>query len=310
VRRVVHRNGKAIGVTYMDGAGKEVMQPADVVVLASWSMNNASRLLLSKIGDPYDPHTGMGTLGKNFTLQVGGGVEVYFDKPMNAFIGGGGVGNAIGDFIGDPPDADVSAGVFRGGLIRTSLGGQSPIRAFGKVPKGTVKSNWGAEWKKAGLDWFDRQVSLNVNAMHFAYRQNYLDLDGTYTDKWGDPVLRVTMDWTEHEVRESAMLGRIQLDIANAMGAKATAMKGLQRPYDAARSGDTHVQGGAIMGSTPKDSVVNTWLQHWQMPNLWVVGASCFPQNESNPTLTLLALTYRAADALIDRYLKKPGALA
>ena len=54
------------------------------------------------------------------------------------------------------------------------------------------------------------------------------------------------------------------------------------------------------MGATPGSSVVNTNLQHWDVKNLWVIGASAFPQNASgNPTLTALALTYRAADALI-----------
>src|SRR5262249_46545510 len=155
-------------------------------------------------------------------------------------------------YIGDPPDSDVSAGVFRGGLIRTLLGGQSPIRAFGRVPRGTVTSNWGAKWKKAGLDWYDRQLSLNTNATHFAYRQNHLNLDPTYTDKWGDPVARVTMDWTDHEVRQSAMLGRVQQSVAKAMGAKSYSFNGNQRPYDAARANDTHVSGGAIMGSSPE----------------------------------------------------------
>lgn len=65
------------------------------------------------------------------------------------------------------------------------------------------------------------------------------------------------------------------------------------------------------MGDSPANSVVNTWLQHWQTPNVWVIGASSFPQNSSaHPTVTALALTLRAADALIDRYLKHPGALA
>jgi choline dehydrogenase-like flavoprotein len=41
-----------------------------------------------------------------------------------------------------------------------------------------------------------------------------------------------------------------------------------------------------------------------------VTGGATFPQNESaNPTLTILAVAYRAADALIDRYLKKPESL-
>ena len=56
---------------------------------------------------------------------------------------------------------------------------------------------------------------------------------------------------------------------------------------------------------------MNPWLQHWQVPNLWVAGGSAFPQNGSgNPTLTILATTLRAADALVERYLKKPGAFS
>ena len=65
------------------------------------------------------------------------------------------------------------------------------------------------------------------------------------------------------------------------------------------------------MGDSPATGVVNTHLQHWSVSNLWVVGASAFPHaGATNPTITALALTYRAADALIDKYLKHPGALA
>ena len=66
-----------------------------------------------------------------------------------------------------------------------------------------------------------------------------------------------------------------------------------------------------MMGATPEPSVVNPYLQHWDVPNLWVLGASSFPQNASgNPTLTALAVTYWAADAVINKYLKHPRRLA
>jgi gluconate 2-dehydrogenase alpha chain len=65
------------------------------------------------------------------------------------------------------------------------------------------------------------------------------------------------------------------------------------------------------MGSFPDRSVVNPYLQHGQVSNLFVLGASAFPQNASaNPTPTILALTYRTADAIVNRYLKNPTALA
>ena len=65
------------------------------------------------------------------------------------------------------------------------------------------------------------------------------------------------------------------------------------------------------MGTSPETSVVNKYLQHWDMPNLFVIGGSAFPQNAApNPTLTVMALTYLATDAMIGRYFKKPEALA
>jgi len=58
------------------------------------------------------------------------------------------------------------------------------------------------------------------------------------------------------------------------------------------------------MGRSAADSVVNQYGQHWQVPNLFIVGASTFPQNPApNPTPTVVAVAYRTADAVIDHYL-------
>jgi len=71
------------------------------------------------------------------------------------------------------------------------------------------------------------------------------------------------------------------------------------------------LQGGTVMAATSEHGVVNPYSQHWRVPNLFVLGASTFPnQGAANPTPTILAMTYRAADAIVDRYLKKPGMLA
>ena len=64
------------------------------------------------------------------------------------------------------------------------------------------------------------------------------------------------------------------------------------------------------MGASPETSVVNPYLQHWKMPNLWVLGGSALPQGDEHLTMTVAALSYWAADAFIDRYVKRPGALA
>jgi len=226
-------------------------------------------------------------------------------------MGSGGMGLGIGDLEGDP-GPDAPPGVLRGGAFRIGSGGEGAISMFGRIPPGAAKSNWGSEWKKAGLEWFDRAADITCEAEHVAYRQHYMDLDPTYTDKFGDPLMRLTLDWTEHEKAQGAWIGEIQHSFAKAMGVKAGGTaRGVGNHYDVTYYQSTHVQGGVVMGNSPANSVVNPWLQHWHMPNLWVIGGSAFPQNGSgNPTLTILAIAYRAADALVDRYLKKPGALA
>ena len=311
VRRVIHKDGKAVGLSYRDSSGEEILQPAGIVIVASWTLNNSRLLLLSGAGTPYDPATGKGTLGKNLTHQVNQSTRIFFDKPLNAFMGAGGLGIGISDFDGKEGLA-AYPGVLRGGNIRLMSTGEGAIASFGGIPPGEAKSDWGSEWKKAALTWHDRAGSISSEAEHLAYRQNYLDLDPTYTDNYGDPLTRLTLDWTGHERAQGAMLTKVHAQIAKAMNARSAGgnSRVLER-YTVTQYQSTHVNGGAIMGSSPETSVVNPWLQHWQIPNLWVAGGSAFPQNGSgNPTLTILAITLRAADALIDRYLKHPGGLA
>ena len=72
----------------------------------------------------------------------------------------------------------------------------------------------------------------------------------------------------------------------------------------------THNTGGTIMGTNPRDSVLNKYLQSWDVSNLFVVGASAFPQNAAmNPTGTVGALAYWTAEAIRERYLSNPGRL-
>ncbi len=298
------------GSNITDANGAEFFQPAETVILASFTLNNNRLLHLSKIGTPYDPATRQGTLGRNLTHQVEGGIKIFFDKPLNLFMGAGSLGRRISDFDGDH-GLSGEDGLLRYGMLSLNGNGDLPIGAFGAIPPGTTKSNWGAEWKAASLQWHDRVAQLNMYGEHMSYRQNYMDLDPTYTDKFGDPLLRFTLDWTEHEHKQRDFAYNLAAKIAPAMGAKIDPTRPSRARYNVINYQSTHIQGGAVMGSTPETSVVNPYLQHWDIPNLWVVGASSFPQTASgNPTLTVMAMTYWAMDAMINKYLKNPGRLA
>jgi len=330
VRRVLHRDGKATGVTYMDEHGEEVTQPAGVVILAAWTTHNVRLLMLSKIGEQYDPVANTGLLGRNLTHQVVTSAHAFLvlKEPMNAFMTNSGLGYKISDYDGSlgikPSDGILRGGTFSGGVLSATL----PITTFGRIPPELVPRNWGSKWKTESVRLFDHVMGgAGFRGDHLPWRQNYMDLDPVYTDAYGDPLLRMTLDWTEHEVKQLEFGERVGMQMAESL-ARVTGAKLYKRPatanprpqqlaapagrrYNASDYNTTHIQGGTIMGSSPESSVLNPWMQHWQLSNLWVLGSSAFPQNSSgNPTTTILGVTYRAADALIDRYLKHPGPLA
>ena len=94
------------------------------------------------------------------------------------------------------------------------------------------------------------------------------------------------------------------------MGGRQVVGSGRKKPYTTTVYQSTHNTGGTVMGSDPSTSVVNPFLQSWDVSNVFVIGASNFPQNASyNPTDTVGALAYRAADAIVNRYVKAPGPL-
>lgn len=309
VRRIIVKHGHAVGIQYADEKGNEFFQPAELVFLASFTFNNTRLLLLSGIGEPYDPGTGTATVGSNLTHQPGTSATLFFDEPLNSFMGAGGAASVISDF-----DADVfdHSGLpfLRGGLIEVVCSGSRPIGSFGRLPKG-ITARWGSEWKKAALHYYDRTGHVSFSGEHLAYKGNYMDLDPVYKDKFGDPLLRLTIDWRDNERRMCEFATPKLVEIGRAMGAREIISSPALKRYEVTHYQSTHLQGGTIMGASPADSVLNPYSQHWQVPNLFVLGASAIPQNPApTPTLTVLALAYRTADAVIDRYLKHPGMLA
>jgi gluconate 2-dehydrogenase alpha chain len=314
VRRIVHdtaqKKGRVQGVTYIDASGQEIFQPAELVFLASWTLNNTRLLLLSKVGEPYIPATNTGIVGRNLTHQVNlPAATLFFDQPLNRFMGSGASGTTVSDFNGDVFDHSGLPFLRGGNLLAFSVGNR-PIANFGTVPQ-SVKLNWGSGWKSKALYYYDRTGRIVFEAEHLAYKSNYMDLDPSYRDHFGDPLLRLTLDWGDNERRMADFGAAKAIEIGRVMAAKEITPSPGLRNYDATRYQTAHIQGGTIMGTSPERSVLNPYLQHWQISNLFILGASAFPQNSaSNPTPTILALTYRTADAIVDRYLKNPAALA
>ncbi|MET0959777.1 MAG: GMC family oxidoreductase [Psychrobacillus psychrotolerans] len=308
VRRILYSNGKATGVLYTDlTTGEEFEQSADVVVLSGYVFTNVRLLLLSGIGRPYDPTTGTGVIGKNYAYQIRKGRATGFfdDHKFNNFAGAGGLGMIIDDFNGDNFD-HTDLDFIHGGMIILGQTGQRPI-ANNQVPSGT--KSWGKDFKDASLKYTNASLTVSGEGASMAYKQHFLDLDPTYNDAFGDPLVRITFDFEEQDRQLTKFLAEKCEAILKEMGADHVDVSGDLGPYNVAEYQSTHNTGGVIMGADPETSAVNNYSQMWDVENLFVVGASSFPQNAGyNPTGTVGALSYRAAEGIL-KYMEKGGSL-
>jgi gluconate 2-dehydrogenase alpha chain len=296
----------ATGVTYVDAEGQEWEQPADLVLLCAYSLFNVRLLLLSGIGKPYDPATDEGVVGRNYAYQTGSGSTAFFeDAKFNPFAAAGSLGVALDDYNSD--NFDHGPHGFVGGASITSAHTNGRPIQYHPTPRGTP--TWGSAWKKAVRDTYQRVTSVSAQGSVMSYRNNYLDLDPTYKDPLGRPLMRMTFDFQDNELKMANWMAERCDEIAKAMGAKTTQVNRLVGPWNVVPYQSTHNTGGAVMGSDPKTSVLNRYLQSWDVSNVFVMGASAFPQNAGyNPTGTVGALTYWSLDAIF-KYLKSPAPL-
>lgn len=296
----------ATGVTYVDANSEEWQQPADLVLVCAFSLFNVRLLLLSGIGKPYDPASNKGAVGRNYAYQTSSGATGFFENAkFNPFAAAGSLGAALDDYNSDNFDHGLH-GFVGGASITCAYTNGRPI-LYHPTPLGTP--TWGTAWKKAVHETYQKVTNVGAQGSVMSYRNNYLDLDPTYQDPLGRPLLRMTFDYEYNERKMAGWMAERCDEIVKAMGANTVQVKRLKGPWSVVPYQATHNTGGAVFGNDPKTSVLNRYLQSWNVHNVFVMGASAFPQNPGyNPTSTVGALTYWSLDAIFD-YLKSPRAL-
>jgi choline dehydrogenase-like flavoprotein len=145
--------------------------------------------------------------------------------------------------------------------------------------------------------------------MHFTGRgemipndDSFCEIDPTVKDKWGIPVLRFNWKWSEHETRQARHMQETGKAMIEAMGGRVSSQPKADGG-DAIEPGGKiiHEVGGTIMGADPKTSVTNQWCQTWDVKNLFITDGGPFVSNaDKNPTLTIMALAWRASDYLLE----------
>ncbi|ABV95623.1 gluconate 2-dehydrogenase (plasmid) [Dinoroseobacter shibae DFL 12 = DSM 16493] len=302
----------ATGVIYLDEDGVEVFQPADTVCLNAYSLWNVHLMLVSGLGTPYDPETRQGTVGRNYSYQTIAAVDAFFDETVQTdpFMGAGALGIVVDDFNGDNFDHS-DLGFVGGGYIACKQYHGRPI-SYQPVPEGTPP--WGAEWKAAVRENYTRHADLVIHGSSVSTPENYLDLDPTWTDAYGRPLLRMTFNFPDTDRRMSDYVMNRAVEIAqemdNVTSVSSVNLAAEGKNYSIVPYQTTHNVGGAVIGTDPETSVVNRYGQMWDHHNVFVFGACLFPQNLGyNPTGPLMGLAYWTLEHMKRDYLPNPRPL-
>ena len=297
VKVLTDADGHASGVEYVDANGVSHVQEARTVILCSYTFENVRLMLIS--GDQRH-QAGLGNntdqVGKNFMTKMWADVYGYVpDTVFNGHTGPAAQMWSLDDFVS--ADFDAPSHGFVGGATPNVENQRLPLGITREATPQDVPA-WGKGWKDHLRGW-QHWAAVRIQPDSLSYRANFLDLDPRHRDKsgLGLPLVRITYDMQENEHRLSEWMETKAEEILRHMGATKT--------WRGPRFGgvcSSHDLGGCRMGEDPNSSVVDLELRVHDTPGLYVFGGAVFPTCHGvNPTLTMWALCYRAAERLAER---------
>jgi choline dehydrogenase-like flavoprotein len=284
--------GRVTGAIYFDAKKQEVFQRAKAVVLCANGVESAKLLLMSKSNRfPNGLANSSGLVGKNLMWDQGASAGGLFEHPLNEYKG-----VQVTRLIHDYYDHDPKRGFYGGGGIDARFDYYPAGFALWAMPDDLP--TWGLEFKKAVGEYFTHTMTLLAHATSLSMEKNNISLDPNLKDEWGLPAVRVTFHWHEHDMKNMIWLQERQVEILEAAGAK----KVWKYPIEAGNATSRHLMGTCRMGNAPAKSVVNSYGHAHDVPNLFIVDGSNFVTSaRQQPTATISALAYRAADHIVQK---------
>ena len=285
---------RACGVRYIERySNKDVELGARVVILAGSSFENTRLLLNSEKGGLANSS---GVLGHYVMDQVAGaGVTGFLPALKNTAIrndDGKSGGLYIPNFtnIGIRPNSKK----FIRGYAMSATGGAQMFPVFAPNMPG-----FGSNYKKRvkALYTAHAQVWMSGGEM-LARKENFVELDPEVRDRWGIPVLKIHCTHCDNDQQLYNDFFERAQELFLAAGGEINDAK----PSISIPGSLIHEVGSCRMGDNPKTSVLNSFCQTHDINNLFVFGGGCFvTTGDKHPTLTMMALTARGCDRLIDR---------
>jgi choline dehydrogenase-like flavoprotein len=303
----VDDSGKATGVSYIDKTtGRERQVRGRVIVLAASACESVRVLLNSK--SPRFPNglaNSSGLVGKYIMDTVGtsagGQIPALENLPPLNEDGAGGMHLYTPWWLYQEQLAR-KLDFARGYHIEIGTGRGMP----GVYTANGMDGSYGKKFKEDARRYYGSFVSMAGRGEMIPNENSFCELDTNLKDKWGIPVLRFHWQWSDHEIRQAAHMRKTFNEIVEQMGGTPrSSSKDDPRDYIAKGGEIIHEVGGTIMGADAKKSVTNQWSQTWDVKNLFLTDGAPFCSNaDKNPTLTIMALAWRAADRMIEQ-LKK-----
>lgn len=281
-------NGRASEVLYYDPEGREQSQKARAVILSANGAETARLLLNSASGRyPDGLANSSGFVGRNLMFNSHSLAMATFEHPLNEYKGVQ-VTRMVHDFYESDPARGFYGG---GGIDARSLFGATPIR-FADVGLPPGSPRWGAAYKELLRSNFNHQLTITNSATSLPLDGNNITIDPTHMDAWGRPSLRVTYRDHPDDLAIVAFLQDRAVEILDAAGAKRIWRNPIQ-----GQAGGAHLLGTCRMGDDPQTSVVDRYHRSHDIPNLFVCDGSSFVSSgRGQPTMTIMALAFRAAE--------------
>jgi choline dehydrogenase-like flavoprotein len=287
----VDASGRVTGAVYFDLNRREVFQRAKSVIVCANGGETPRLLLMSKSPQfPQGLGNSSGLVGRN--LMVDAGYEAFgvFEHPLNEFKSVQ-TTRVIHDFYEPDPKRGFCGG---GGIDARFDFYPASFGLFGLPPE---VPRWGAGWKAAVSRNFTRTMTLLAHATCLAQERNSISLDPDAEDAWGLPAMRITFDFHADDVSNMKFLLERQVEILQA----ARAEKVWTDTSSLSLLPHNHLMGTCRMGDDPKTSVVDRNHRAHDVANLFIVDGSSLVTACCQPTCTIQALAYRAADHIAEQ---------
>jgi choline dehydrogenase-like flavoprotein len=290
----VHRietdaNGRAVGAVYFDEKRNTYLQKAKAVIVCANGAETPRLLLLSANRQfPDGLANSSGIVGKNLMFNTYNNVTGVYEHPLNDYKG-----YCVSRVLHDFYELDREKVGFYGGGGLDARYDFTPISfAFRGIPPGTP--GWGKDFKAALAHNFARAMEISCHGTSLPVENNSFSLEPDMKDAWGLPALRLTYKDHPDDLKFSNWL----LERAHAVHEAAGAVKKWSFPAQEQQFG-VHLLGTCRMGNDPKTSVINPDHRTHDVKNLFLCdGSSLVTSGRGQPTMTIMALAFRAADRI------------